>query len=139
VNGLLDVVKFHPLRYWSRLGCGCADAKRLIILAYLALLGVCPIAYAQNEEGRSLGELLYSTHCSTCHSVEIHWRAKSLSSDWSSLKAQVRRWQLNVGLEWNEDEITDVTRYLNNAYYNFTITDKRDLTQGIKMQQTNTP
>jgi hypothetical protein len=55
------------------------------------------------------------------------------------LKAQVRRWQLNVGLGWNEDEVTDVTRYLNDAYYNFTITDKRDLTQGIKMQQTNTP
>jgi mono/diheme cytochrome c family protein len=111
----------------------------LIIVAYLALLGVFPIAHAQTEQGATLGELLYSTHCSTCHAVEIHWRAKSLSSDWSSLKVQVRRWQLNIGLGWSEDEITDVTRYLNNAYYNFTVTDKRDLTQGIKIQQTNTP
>ena len=139
VNGLLGVIKSQPSRYWSRLGCGRANAKKLIILAYLALLGVCPIIYAQTEKGGGLGELLYSTHCSTCHAVEIHWRAKSLSSDWSSLKAQVRRWQLNIGLGWSEDEVTDVTRYLNDAYYNFTVTDKRDLTQGIKMQQTNTP
>ncbi len=139
MNGLLGVIKSQPSRYWSRLGCGRANAKKLIILAYLALLGVCPIIYAQTEKGGGLGELLYSTHCSTCHAVEIHWRAKSLSSDWSSLKAQVRRWQLNIGLGWSEDEVTDVTRYLNDAYYNFTVTDKRDLTQGIKMQQTNTP
>ncbi len=139
VNGLLGVIKCHPSRYWSRIECGRADSKKLIIVAYLALLGVFPIAHAQTEQGATLGELLYSTHCSTCHAVEIHWRAKSLSSDWSSLKVQVRRWQLNIGLGWSEDEITDVTRYLNNAYYNFTVTDKRDLTQGIKIQQTNTP
>ncbi len=139
VNGLLGVIKCHPSRYWSRIECGRADSKKLIIVAYLALLGVFPIAHAQTEQGATLGELLYSTHCSTCHAVEIHWRAKSLSSDWSSLKVQVRRWQLNIGLGWSEDEITDVTRYLNNTYYNFTVTDKRDLTQGIKIQQTNTP
>ncbi len=134
VNGLLGVIKCHPSRYWSRIECGRADSKKLIIVAYLALLGVFPIAHAQTEQGATLGELLYSTHCSTCHAVEIHWRAKSLSSDWSSLKVQVRRWQLNIGLGWSEDEITDVTRYLNNTYYNFTVTDKRDLTQGIKIQ-----
>ena len=139
MNGLLGVIKCHPSRYWSRIECGRADSKKLIIVAYLALLGVFPIAHAQTEQGATLGELLYSTHCSTCHAVEIHWRAKSLSSDWSSLKVQVRRWQLNIGLGWSEDEITDVTRYLNNTYYNFTVTDKRDLTQGIKIQQTNTP
>ena len=139
LNEILGEVKFITSRYRAGIKSDRAKAKRLIIAVCLALFGVCPTVHAQNDQGRSLGELLYSTHCSTCHSVEIHWRANSLSSDWSSLKAQVRRWQLNIGLGWSEDEVTDVTRYLNNAYYNFTVTDKRDLTQGIKIQQTNTP
>jgi hypothetical protein len=131
LNEILSVVKFNTSRYKASIKSDRAKAKRLVIAVYLALFGVCPTVHAQNEEGRTLGELLYSTHCSTCHSVEIHWRAKSLSSDWSSLKAQVRRWKLNVGLGSSEDEVTDVTRYLNNAYYNFTVNDKRDLTQSI--------
>ena len=139
LNEILGVVKFNTSRYRASIKSDHAKTKRLIIAVCLAFLGVCPTVHAQNEQGRMLGELLYSTHCSTCHSVEIHWRAKSLSSDWSSLKAQVWRWQLNIGLGWSEDEVTDVTRYLNDVYYNFTVTDKRDLTQGIKMQQTNTP
>ena len=134
LNEILCEVKFITSRYRASIKSDCAKAKRLIIAVCLALFGVCPTVHAQNDQGRTLGELLYSTHCSTCHSVEIHWRANSLSSDWNSLKAQVRRWQLNIGLGWSEDEVTDVTRYLNNAYYNFTVTDKRDLTQGIKIQ-----
>ena len=34
-------------------------------------------------------------------------------------RSQVRRWQRNTGLGWSEQEIVEVTRYLNGRYYRF--------------------
>lgn len=87
------------------------------------------LAYASPEYSQTRGELLYSTHCITCHTSEIHWREKKLATDLQSLETQVRRWQNNSSLGWSEDEITDVTHYLNEVYYYFPITDKPDLAE----------
>ncbi len=70
------------------------------------------------------GKLLYTTHCISCHSVEIHWRAKKLVSDWSALKAQVSRWQKSAGLGWSEDDVEQVGAYLNATYYHFPAAEK---------------
>jgi hypothetical protein len=67
----------------------------------------------------SRGELLYTTHCITCHSAQIHWRDARLATDWASLRAQVRRWQGNAELGWSEGDVDDVTRYLNQRHYGF--------------------
>ena len=83
-------------------------------------------AQAQLKEGEIRGELLYSTHCNACHTSKVHWREKKLATGWSSLKAQVRRWQANAELGWSEEEITDVTRYLNAVYYHFRANGKKD-------------
>lgn len=81
--------------------------------------GVHALAHAQVEQTRTRGELLYSTHCNACHTAKIHWRDKKLAADMDGLKIQVRRWQGNIGLDWTEEEITDVVRYLNAVYYRF--------------------
>lgn len=67
----------------------------------------------------SRGELLYDTHCVACHTTQMHWRDQRLATDWNTLGAQVRRWQESVRLNWNEDDITAVTSYLNRLYYHF--------------------
>ena len=76
-------------------------------------------ANAQPEKADTRGELLYSTHCISCHSTEIYWRDKKLATDWISLKAQVRRWQGIAGLGWSDDDITMVARYLNTLHYHY--------------------
>ncbi len=76
-------------------------------------------AHAQTKHSESRGKLLYETHCNACHTAQIHWRKQKLATDWNSLKAQVRRWQANAGLLWSEQEIMDVTYYLNKAHYSF--------------------
>jgi hypothetical protein len=86
-------------------------------------------AYASPGYSQTRGELLYSTHCIACHTEIIHWREKTLATDWQSLETQVRRWQSNLSLSWSEDEITDVTHYLNKAYYHFPINDEQDFTK----------
>ena len=77
-----------------------------------ALIG--PGAHAQSR-----GELLYSTHCVFCHTTEVHWRGKKLATDWTSLCVQVRRWQGNAGLAWNEADIREVATYLNESIYRY--------------------
>lgn len=67
----------------------------------------------------SRGELLYTTHCISCHSKEMHWRDKRVANNWSSLKRQVRRWQDASSLAWSESDITEVARYLNETIYLF--------------------
>ena len=67
----------------------------------------------------SRGELLYTTHCISCHTTEMHWRDKRVANDWTSLKKQVRRWQDASSLAWRESDITEVARYLNETIYLF--------------------
>jgi len=85
----------------------------------LACLWLSSAVSAQAESSAGRGELLYSTHCGSCHDTEVHWRDRRLAKDWASLQAQVRRWQANAGLRWSDEEIRDVTRYLNGRYYHF--------------------
>jgi mono/diheme cytochrome c family protein len=89
-----------------------------LAIAWLWALGV-PAASAQTPPAASRGALLYSIHCGGCHSLEVHWRDRKIARDWTSLRAQVRRWQTNAGLGWSDQEIVDVTRYLNDQYYHF--------------------
>jgi mono/diheme cytochrome c family protein len=94
------------------------------------LLGVCTLTYAQVELSETRGQLLYSTHCSACHTSQVHWREQKLVRDWRSLVAQVRRWQSISGLNWSEDEIVDVAHHLNTVYYGF-----KNTAQGKKPSQ----
>lgn len=94
------------------------------------LWGMCALSYTLPVYSETRGELLYSLHCKSCHTSKVHWREEKLATNWSSLKAQVVRWQSNIGLDWGEDEITDVTHYLNATYYYFQTIDKNDLATG---------
>jgi mono/diheme cytochrome c family protein len=65
------------------------------------------------------GELLYTTHCGACHTEQMHWREKKRAYDWATLKAQVARWQARANLDWNDAEVLDVARYLNETIYRY--------------------
>ena len=86
--------------------------RRLMVL----LLGPA-LAQAQAPAAESRGRMLYDNHCIACHTTQMHWRDRKLVNDWASLKVQVRRWQGAAQLNWSEDDIDDVARFLNDAYY----------------------
>jgi hypothetical protein len=90
--------------------------RLLVFVACGWLAGGAP-AWAQDR-----GEVLYAMHCGTCHRAEMHWRAKRAVTDWPSLQAEVRKWQVVVALAWSEDEVLDVARYLNDSIYHFELT-----------------
>jgi hypothetical protein len=47
----------------------------------------------------------------------MHWRAQRQVGDRDSLKAQVRRWQGQLRLQWTEQDIDAVARHLNETIY----------------------
>lgn len=77
------------------------------------------VVHAAENYNEGRGQLLYTTHCSACHRSEVHWREHKLVTDWTSLVAQVRRWQYISGLSWNEDEISDVSHHLDTLFYGY--------------------
>lgn len=88
-------------------------------IALIALSSISTLALAQVKPDQSRGDLLYSTHCVTCHTTQVHWRDDKKAYDWDSLKFQVRRWQGNAGLVWSDADITEVSRYLNETIYRY--------------------
>src|SRR5206468_5632747 len=83
-----------------------------ILLLAACVCGAVSVA-AEPTPGNSRGELLYSTHCASCHTTQVHWRDKKLVPDWASLTTQVNRWQGNSRLGWSDGDIIPVTLYLN--------------------------
>jgi mono/diheme cytochrome c family protein len=81
------------------------------------MFGVAVVVTSASAQNR--GELLYSTHCGACHTAQMHWRASRAVTDWTSLKAEVRKWQVVASLAWSEDDVLDVARYLNDSIYHF--------------------
>jgi mono/diheme cytochrome c family protein len=94
------MIRFRPIRH-----------------ALLALACALPPAAsaADAERGRSL----YESRCDNCHTESVHGRAKREASGFESLRGWVRRWSGNLGLKWTDEEIDDVTVYLNGRYYRF--------------------
>ncbi|MHB1124980.1 MAG: cytochrome C [Ramlibacter sp.] len=65
------------------------------------------------------GELLYDTHCIECHTAQVHWRQRRQARDWTTLKAEVLRWQAAARLGWTDADLDAVAGYLNDTIYHF--------------------
>jgi mono/diheme cytochrome c family protein len=75
-----------------------------------------PLAPAADAER---GRNLYESHCAQCHAESVHGREKRAATDFESARSWVRRWGANLGLAWTDDDVNDVTVYLNSRYYRF--------------------
>jgi hypothetical protein len=95
--------------------------RRVMLAALCALFADIAIAGEQRMNNPSRGELLYLTHCIACHSTQVHWRDKNLATDWSRLLSEVRHWEGFARLEWTEDDVAVVARYLNAMYYHYAV------------------
>ena len=87
-----------------------------LALGLTALLPLVAGAQTLPEPG-TRGQMLYGNHCIACHTTQMHWRDRKLVTDWPSLKLQVRRWQAAAQLNWSDDDIDDVARFLNDTFY----------------------
>jgi hypothetical protein len=69
----------------------------------------------------SRGRDLYEQRCGACHSESVHSRTKRVARNFDEIRAFVQRWSTSLELGWSSEEVGDVTIYLNNTYYRFTL------------------
>lgn len=89
------------------------SAASLLLLIYLS-----PAATAENIER---GKQLHDENCTRCHQAEIYSRDDRIVHDVEQLKRRVALCEQSVELLWFEEEVNDVSAYLNTYFYQFGI------------------
>jgi mono/diheme cytochrome c family protein len=72
-----------------------------------------------NAADAQRGQTLYELRCGECHSESVHGRAQRAATKYPEIRYWVTRWSSHLGGFWREEEISDVTKYLNETYYGF--------------------
>jgi hypothetical protein len=88
-------------------------------LSLAAAWGLAGTALAGDFER---GKALYEARCVGCHDRSVHHRAARKALTIEGIKAQVRRWDGFMQGAWQNDEVNDVTTYLNELYYRYPCT-----------------
>lgn len=92
------------------------------LLASGVIIGSGPVQGADLKEGQALHE----ANCIACHASltdgkpdTLYTRKDRLVNSLADLQKQVRRCELNLELQWFDDQIDDVVAYLNKNFYKF--------------------
>lgn len=67
------------------------------------------------------GQQLYENHCMGCHESVAQIRGVQEARSYEALHERVAHWARYMKLPWSEEEVGDVTRYLEGAYYRFDV------------------
>jgi hypothetical protein len=84
-------------------------------LALPLLLGISAAARAGDEAADA--HAMHEQNCVKCHGTEIYTRPDRKVTSYEGLGRQVRRCETALGLRWFDEDITEVTSYLNREYY----------------------
>jgi hypothetical protein len=87
-----------------------------MILRHAAVLLILAAGLTRADDPER-GRLLYENYCYHCHLSEIHYRVGSRMDSLERLRHTVRIWQGEMGLGWSEDDVRDVSSFLNARYY----------------------
>ena len=88
---------------------------RLFFLYILSTIFIIP-SYAVDVAN---GKLLHDENCLRCHNESKYVREKRMVNNFKQLHERVVRCEIMAELMWFDEEIEDVTAYLNNEFYKF--------------------
>ncbi len=89
-------------------------ALTILVVALLAIS--IPTAFAVDAKK---GEKLYSAKCGGCHDTRVHTRQNRIVHTYEDLVNRVRFCDTNAKTKFSEDDILDVSEYLNEKFYKF--------------------
>ena len=94
------------------------QGKALGIAAFVSagLFFVSPVVLAEFDRGQAL----YENHCMECHESWAHSREGRHVTSLDALRKRVVAWSIHTGLGWRDEEVDDVTDYLNRQFYQLT-------------------
>ena len=84
-----------------------------IILSLTALVSVTSPLLAGE------GKALYEENCTRCHSTEVFTREDRSIKNYEGLKTRVKQCTGAAEVKWVDEEIKNVTDYLNKNFYKF--------------------
>lgn len=88
----------------------------------LSLALCCGVLASQATFAADLknGKALHDGSCFKCHDTSVYQRGKDgRVQSLPALDKQVRRCEQTLGLTWFDDQVEDVTHYLNATFYKF--------------------
>ena len=65
------------------------------------------------------GKLLYETNCSECHTKSVSGRTNRIAKSVSDIRKWVIQWEGYKGYRWSDEDVEDVTQYLNDRFYKY--------------------
>ncbi len=97
-------------------------------MKYYSLFGLLALFFSIDSYAIDVtnGKRLHDKNCVSCHNnmlvgdgTRIYTRKDHKIRSFSSLQQQVQRCATNLNIQWFNDEITDVSHYLNDSFYKF--------------------
>ena len=88
----------------------------LIFLTIIPFL-VTPVLAVDLENGKSL----HDENCLRCHDESKYTRKNRIVKNFQQLYERIKQCELMAELTWFDEEIADVTTYLNNQFYYFNL------------------
>lgn len=86
------------------------------LLTFCALLLPLASANASNVEN---GKKLYDANCHGCHDTKVHTRPNRIIHTYGDLVNRVKFCDAQVKAGFSDDQIKDVSDYLNTEFYKF--------------------
>jgi cytochrome c2 len=91
--------------------------KRLTFFLILFSTLIAAAAWASGDIKR--GEKLLNDNCFGCHDTSVYTRPHRIVNSLPELQDRVRFCETQNGLSWKDQDIEDVTAYLNAKFYKF--------------------
>jgi len=85
--------------------------KKLLVILFIA-----GFSASSNATDIKNGDTLHGVKCTRCHDSSVYTRADKKVKTLPRLSKQVRFCKDNLGITWFDDEVEDVTVYLNKNY-----------------------
>jgi len=67
------------------------------------------------------GKTLHNENCLRCHNESQYTRKNRIVYSLDELRSRISQCELSAELAWFDEEIDDVTAYLNHAFYHFNL------------------
>jgi len=87
----------------------------VICAALITTLGMHPVLAADAANGK----VLHDANCDSCHDDGVYTRKERRVTSADGLRKQVQRCEQALGLKWFDEDVDDVTAWLNDNYYHF--------------------
>ena len=89
----------------------------LLIFLTIASFLVTPVLADDLENGKSL----HDENCLRCHDESKYTRKDKMIKNYQQLYERIKNCEIMAELTWFDEEIDDVTAYLNNQFYRFNL------------------